>query len=145
MVRQAWPFLVDDKEIVRSAGGIVTRDHPLEILLVHNAKHNEWTLPKGHVEEGESLEETALREVLEESACLCSLGEKLATLRYLDRSGKPKEVHFWKMDLVESRRFTANDEIDDIRWLAFAKAKRTLTFKTDKLLLKRAFGGREED
>ena len=89
--------------MILAAGGIVERATPagIEILLVHRARYSddEWSLPKGKVETGESLEETAVREVREETGCEIRLGEFLGATHY-DVSGKPKEVSFWRMSLM---------------------------------------------
>src|SRR3977135_2306391 len=91
-------------DTIRAAGGVIERAGPdgVEILLGHRTRYSddEWSLPKGKVEAGESLEETAVREVREETGCEVRVGEFLAVTRY-DVSGKPKEVHYWRMALVE--------------------------------------------
>ena len=64
------------KEVLRepTAGGVVYRKNPktkgVEILLIQDAK-DRWTVPKGHIEEGESAKETAAREITEETGLKC--------------------------------------------------------------------------
>lgn len=142
MKRTGWPFLVDDSQIILSAGGIVSRTlekSPLQIVLVHRTRHNDWSLPKGRLEPGEVIADAALREVREETACECEIEKALPTVRYMDRNGKPKEVRFWRMKLIVARPFVPNGEIDDVRWLTLEESDTVLTYKTDRLLLKYTF------
>ena len=85
--------------LVRAAGGVVTRgpDSALEVLVVHRPRYDDWSLPKGKVEPGETDEDAARREVEEETGYQCTLGEELATVRYIDRRGRDKQVRFWQM------------------------------------------------
>ena len=133
---------MDDKAIVRSAGGIVARkteNNRLQLLLIHRAKQNDWSFPKGRLELAETAEMAALREVLEETGCQCSLDRELPTLRYIDRHGHPKEVRYWLMTVVNEGPFTPNPEIDQIKWLTFLESFETLSYKMDRVLLKLAF------
>src|SRR5712691_8278291 len=109
------------KLMILAAGGVVERFGPggsVEILLVHRTRYsdNEWALPKGKVEPGESLEETAVREVWEETGCVVRLGEFLGSTRY-DVKGKPKEVSYWRMALVEQHPIQDTREVAALRWL----------------------------
>ena len=160
MKRKRWPLVMYNHEIVRSAGGVVFRIDPafrgaspnstfegvngtgegrLQVLLIHRKQHNDWSFPKGRVEQSETAEVTALREVLEESACQCTLEQELATVRYIDRNHKPKEVRFWKMIVEEEGVFVPNKEVDRIKWLTLLEAFAMLSYKTDRLLLKKTF------
>ena len=58
-----------------------------EVLVVHRPRYDDWSLPKGKGEPGERDEDTATREVEEETGYRCSLGEELTTVRYIDRRG----------------------------------------------------------
>ena len=132
--------------IVRAAGGVVTRPAPdggLEILVVHRPRYDDWSLPKGKAEPGEADEQTAVREVEEETGYQCTLGEELPTVRYQDRRGRDKQVRFWLMEVrpepngKESREpaWFPNDEVDERRWISAAVAATLLTYDTDRRLL----------
>ena len=122
---------------VRASGGAVLRAGPgrqLEILLVHRPSHRDWTLPKGKVEPGESEEDCALREVSEETGLECLLGPELGTTRYRDRRGRDKSARYWAMTALDGG-FVANDEVDEVRWVALPAAGRQLSYPGDRVIL----------
>jgi 8-oxo-dGTP pyrophosphatase MutT (NUDIX family) len=121
-------------EVVRAAGGVVRRQG--EIAVVHRPRYDDWSLPKGKLDPGESLEDAALREVAEETGLRCRLGRHLGSTEYLDRKGRRKVVDYWEME-AEAGSFTPNDEVDEIRWLSSEAAEELLTYSFDRELLNR--------
>jgi 8-oxo-dGTP diphosphatase len=121
---------------VRAAGGLVVRDGPggTEVAVVHRPRYDDWSLPKGKLEDGESFEEGALREVEEETGYRCGLGDELAAARYDDRKGRPKHVRYWLMR-VEGGAFEPNEEVDELHWLAPAEARSKLDYEHDRRLI----------
>jgi 8-oxo-dGTP diphosphatase len=120
------------------AGGAVCWkmiDGTVSILLVHRTTHNDVSLPKGKVDPGETLPETAKREIREETGLEVTLGAYLGRVDYLVPSNKPKEVHYWacEVDPGEAERapFESNDEIDALEWLSVKKALTRLTYTHD--------------
>jgi 8-oxo-dGTP diphosphatase len=127
--------------MIRAAGGIVVRtttEGP-EVLVVHRPRYDDWSFPKGKQDEGETDEETALREVYEETAVRATLGPALGEVRYRDQRGRPKVVRYWIMEPIDDhfppRR--ADDEVDLVRWCRPADAARLLTYAHDRALLDR--------
>jgi 8-oxo-dGTP diphosphatase len=118
--------------VVRAAGGVVVRDGRL--LLVHRPKYDDWTLPKGKCEPGESDEACAVREVEEETGLVCELGTELLSTHYTDSRGRPKRVRWWLMSPV-SGEFTPTNEVDEIRWLTREEAAALLSYGRDQALL----------
>jgi 8-oxo-dGTP diphosphatase len=118
--------------LVRAAGGLVVRDG--DVLLVHRPKYDDWTFPKGKAEDGETDEECALREVLEETGLRCELGSEVGTTEYVDSRGRPKRVRWWLMDPAGGA-FTPTEEVDEVRWLAPADAAGLLSYERDLTLL----------
>jgi 8-oxo-dGTP pyrophosphatase MutT (NUDIX family) len=118
---------------VRAAGGIVVRDE--DVLVVHRPKYDDWTFPKGKAEEGESDEDCALREVHEETGLRCALEEELGATHYVDAKGRPKRVRWWRMRPLADDGFTANDEVDELRWVDRDVASDLLTYPRDRALL----------
>ena len=118
--------------LVRAAGGVVVRDGRL--LLVHRPKYDDWTLPKGKCEPGESDEACAVREVEEETGLVCELGTELLSTHYTDSRGRPKRVRWWLMSPV-SGEFTPTNEVDEIRWLTREEAAALLSYRRDQALL----------
>ena len=123
-------------DVVRAAGGVVWRTGPEgpEVLVVHRPKYDDWSLPKGKLDEGERHDAAALREVEEETGYRCELGEELPSTAYHDRFGRPKTVRYWAMQ-VRSGAFAPNREVDEIRWLPRAEASALLSYDRDRTIL----------
>lgn len=120
------------KKRVEAAGGVVVRDG--EVLLVHRPRYDDWTLPKGKLDPGESFEDGALREVWEETGLSCSLLDELSSTEYRDNKDRPKIVRYWLME-IEAGEFEPNDEVDEVRWVALADAAAELTYDRDRGVL----------
>ena len=123
-------------EVVQAAGGLVVRRHAgeLEIVVVHRPAHQDWSFPKGKLEEGETFELAALREVREETGMFCRLVRFVGHTEYVDRKGRPKAVAYWVMS-AEGGFFTPNDEVDELRWLTLDGAGRLLSYPRDRELV----------
>ena len=121
-------------ELVKAAGGLVLRDGL--VALVHRPRYDDWTLPKGKLDPGESFEDAALREVEEETGLRCRLGSELASVRYRDNRGRPKLVRYWVMQVEADPGFEPNDEVDELRWVALADAEGVLSYPRDVELVR---------
>src|SRR5215217_3282948 len=96
---------------VRAAGGAVVHDG--RVAVVHRPRYDDWSLPKGKLDDGEGWEDAALREVLEETGLRVRLLEELPSTHYEDRKGRPKTVRYWRMEPEGApESFVANDEVD---------------------------------
>ena len=118
--------------VVRAAGGIVVRDG--SVLLVHRPKYDDWSFPKGKLEDDESWEDGAVREVAEETGLRCTLGAFVGSTRYFVPQG-PKAVRYYRMSCDGEPR--AQNEVDDVRWVPFPEASALLTHERDRRLLER--------
>lgn len=124
--------------VVRAAGGMVWRNGVsagVEVVVVHRPKYDDWSLPKGKCDPGESDEECALREVEEETGYRCRLGPELSAASYADRKGRPKRVRYWAMTLLDDDDFVPNSEVDTLRWCNEAEAVRLLSYDVDRRVL----------
>jgi 8-oxo-dGTP diphosphatase len=123
-------------EVVRAAGGLIVRRQAgaLEIAVVHRPVHQDWSYPKGKLEEGETFEDAAQREVLEETGLVCRLLRFVGHTDYIDRKGRPKVVAYWVMSPVAGT-FASNEEVDELRWVDVATAKEILSYERDREIL----------
>jgi len=119
---------------VLAAGGLVRRDG--KIAVVHRPRYDDWSLPKGKLDEGEDFEEAALREVREETGLVCRIERHLGDTSYHDRKDRPKLVRYFEMS-CESGEFAANEEVDELRWLTPGEATDLLTYDFDRELVGR--------
>jgi 8-oxo-dGTP diphosphatase len=122
----------EESREVRAAGGVLVRDGRL--LVVHRPKFDDWSLPKGKLEDGESWEDAALREVEEETGLSCELGEELPSVCYHDGKGRPKRVRYWRMTGGDGV-FEPNAEVDEARWVSRGEALELLTYPYDRELV----------
>jgi 8-oxo-dGTP diphosphatase len=123
--------------MVFAAGGLVWRDAE-QIAVVHRPRYDDWSLPKGKLEPGELLPETAVREVEEETGFAVRRGSYAGRYQYEVSEG-PKTVYVWHMSVVEDRgRPDDEDEVDELVWLAVSDALDRLTYAHERDLLRRA-------
>ncbi len=99
---------------------------------MHRPRYDDWSLPKGKADPGESDEACALREVLEETGLTCRLGRELPSTRYRDNKNRDKLVRYWAMEPIADDGFTPNAEIDELRWLPVPEALRLLSYGHDR-------------
>ena len=126
--------------LVQAAGGLVWREHKgeWEVLLVHRPRYDDWSFPKGKADPGETAEQTARREVEEETGLACTLDAPAGEVRYVDSKGRPKIVRYWHMTPDdEGHFFTPNDEVDELLWCHPADAEARLTYDHDRKLFRR--------
>jgi 8-oxo-dGTP diphosphatase len=132
---------VSDSRLVRAAGGVVVRLAPggsEEVLLVHRPRYDDWSLPKGKLDRGESFEAAAVREVEEETGLRCRLGREIGETRYTDSRGRPKVVRYWRMEPDgAASAFVPNAEVDELQWVPLPQAVRLLSYVHDRELLER--------
>ena len=102
---------------------------------MHRPHYDDWSLPKGKLDPGESFEDAALREVEEEVGLVCELENELPSVTYTDNKGRPKIVRWWAMQVVDDHGFEPNDEVDQMRWLPIDEALALLSYPTDKATL----------
>ncbi|WP_026328773.1 NUDIX hydrolase [Streptomyces sulphureus] len=107
----------------------------IELALVHRPRYDDWSFPKGHLEDEEQDDplRAALREVLEETGFTCEPDAPLTTQRY--RVGpRPKEVYYWAAE-ASGGIFVPNEEVDRLVWLPPAEARAQLTHEQDRELV----------
>ncbi len=131
-----------DLDIVSAAGAVVLdiRKGDPYVLLVHRPRYDDWTLPKGKLDPGETARAAAVREVEEESSVPVRLGPPLADQVYPVQGGV-KVVHWWVGHVAGDHDVSAyepNQEIGDVRWLRADKADGALTYDRDRVALAEA-------
>lgn len=127
-----------------SAGGVVYRpgENGLDVLLLET-RGGVWGLPKGTPDNGESIEQTALREVREETGLEVALEDKIGTIEYWFahpsvRTRYHKRVHFWLMRPTGGDVSAHDDEHITVAWFPFGEALRRVTHSNSAETLQRA-------
>jgi 8-oxo-dGTP pyrophosphatase MutT (NUDIX family) len=135
-------------KLVRVAGGIVWREMAAgaRIAVVHRARRDDWSLPKGRLEPGETWQQAARREIAEETGCDVRLDGFAGAKLYADRS-EPKLVLYWHARVAGVGAVSLAGEVDEVAWLSRREALDRLDHESDRVLLVRALariGGPEE-
>jgi len=128
--------LAEEPRLIPAAGGALWRrsaDGALETALVHRAKYDDWSLPKGKLDAGEHALAAAVREVGEETGLEVVVGRRSVQTRYETRHG-PKRVDYWVMQVVGGG-FEPNDEVDELRWLPVPEAVGQVSHDHDRAVL----------
>ena len=133
-----------NRKITYAAGGVVWRDTPQgrEILLILRPKYQDWTLPKGHIESGESWDAAAQREVKEETGYDTVITSFAGFTSYNVKS-KPKVVFYWHMEPEGESVFEPNHEVSHFEWFSALEAIDRLTYDKDKELLLRLINDKD--
>ncbi|SMD02194.1 8-oxo-dGTP diphosphatase [Lentzea albidocapillata] len=121
--------------MIKAAGAVLWReaDGDVEVAVVHRQRYDDWSLPKGKLDHGETIPACAVREVEEETGFSCVLGRHLRQVSYSVKS-VPKTVDYYAAQAV-SGSFVPNEEVDLLRWLPIAEASELLTYEPDREVL----------
>jgi 8-oxo-(d)GTP phosphatase len=117
---------------VTAAGALPWRVNKdtLEVLLIHRPRYDDWSWPKGKIDDGETIPECAVREVQEEIGLSAPLGIPLPPIHYHVASGL-KVVHYWAVKVNGDRLVPDGKEVDSVMWCAPEKAARLLSNPSD--------------
>lgn len=120
----------------KSCGCIVMNDNEEVLLVLHNAGH--WGLPKGHMEEGETEVQTAIREVKEETNIDVTVNEKFRyTMEYSPKDDVWKEVVYFLAHNVNNQGEAQLEEVSQVKWFELNKAIEKITYDNSKELLRK--------
>ena len=131
---------------IPAAGGVLWRcaaeSGALEVALIHRDRYDDWSLPKGKIESGETAPVAAVREIEEETGYAAELGRWLVSLSYPVDAGT-KKVTYWAARALGGE-FTPNEEVDQLTWVPVADAIKRVKYPLDRKVLRR-FGKRPAD
>ncbi len=129
-----------------SSGGVVFRPNPCgtgwQIVAVQRARHDDWSLPKGHIEAGETREQTAIREIKEETGLDARILHPLGKVEYYFR--KPsgnlihKTVYHYLIEATSNELGKPNWEVSEARWVPLDEVQNLLTYEKDKQIVTKA-------
>ncbi len=122
---------------VYAAGAVCWRliDGKVHVLLIHRTVYGDVTIPKGKVDPGETLPQTAVREIAEETGLAVALGVPLGVSTYSLLNGREKIVHYWAAEIsagaIQHSTFVPNGEVAAIEWVTIKKARTYLSYTPD--------------
>lgn len=127
-----------------SAGGVVYRhvNGGYQVAVVNRARHTDWSLPKGHIEKGETREQAALREVKEETGLDARIVGDLGEIIYFFRRPKGalvrKSVYHYLLEATSQQLGGPNWEVSETRWVPIDQAHSLLTYQNDRGVVAKA-------
>jgi 8-oxo-(d)GTP phosphatase len=137
--KETSPDAAPASKAVLAAGAVLWRSNgdsaTPEVAIIHRPRYDDWSLPKGKVDHGETEPVTAVREVHEETGYTSHLGRRLTAVSYPVEQGI-KKVRYWAARRVEGE-FAPNAEVDELKWLPIAEALKQLGYPHDRKVLRR--------
>jgi 8-oxo-(d)GTP phosphatase len=129
---------------IRAAGAVLWRPGGggAQIAVIHRPKYDDWSFPKGKLNQGEHVLLAAVREVAEETGLPVTLGRRLGPERYV-ADGVPKRVDYWAATTEGDgpEAFTPNSEVDELSWLPASAAAARLSYRRDDDMLRECLSG----
>ena len=128
----------------KSCGAIVINKNNIIFLVHHNAGH--WDFPKGHIENGETEEQTAIREVKEETNIDIIINNKYRyTTSYSPKENVMKEVVYFLAQNIDEDKKPQLEEVSEVKWFTLEEAMNTITYENSKEILNKLKKDIEEE
>jgi len=130
-------------EIRTSAGGVIFKKekNDITVALILRNEGKVWCLPKGLIDEGETSEETALREIKEETGLNGQILGKIDSIDYwftFENTKIHKTVHFYLVKHLGGNTKDHDSEVEDVKWFAIDNAIETLTYENEIKIMRKA-------
>lgn len=132
-------------KVAVSSGGVIYRESQgsVEVAITTKANRRVWCLPKGLVEQGESLEETAIREVAEETGLTGEIESKIDQIDYWfywkrEATRYHKFVHFYLLKYLEGNPEDHDHEVEEVHWVPLPEAAAKLSYDSEREVMKKA-------
>ena len=119
----------------KSCGAVVSRmtENGREILLIRHMNGGHWAFPKGHVEKDETEEQTARREILEETGLIVELDTTFRTVvTYSPKPGVMKDVVYFAAEVTGGTAQRQVEEVSDMRWVLLSECDAYISYDNDK-------------
>lgn len=122
---------------VVAAGAILWRIDrgELKVAIIHRARYDDWSWPKGKLDKGETIPQAAVREIREETGLKVTLGIPLAEINYKLDNGSNKRVHYWAAHVsnkaLAASKFKPSEEVAKVDWKTPKQAARLLSYQFD--------------
>jgi 8-oxo-dGTP diphosphatase len=123
---------------VVAAGAILWRIEKgdLKVAIIHRARYDDWSWPKGKLDKGETIAEAAVREIREETGLRVALGVPLAEIHYSLPNGSDKEVYYWAARVSDKAladsNFKPSEEVAKVDWKTPQQARKLLSYEFDQ-------------
>jgi 8-oxo-dGTP diphosphatase len=124
--------------MIKAAGAVLWREETpfeLEVLLVHRPQYDDWSFPKGKIDDEESSIAASFREVKEETGYSAIFSQYLGSSSYKVGDTKKKVKYWMAQALPHANPFTPNEEVDKIEWVSIKEARHFLTHDEDREIL----------
>lgn len=127
---------MSNNEFIKAAGALLWRCSATgyEIAVIHRRRYDDWTLPKGKLEPGESWRDAALREVREETGYRAEILGFAGALAYQTEAG-PKVVRFWHMKAIAELGVKLDNEVAEVFWMTPKLARSRLQYPLEQALV----------
>jgi 8-oxo-dGTP diphosphatase len=128
---------------IYAAGALLWREvgNKLTVAVIHRARYDDWSFPKGKQDPGENLPQTAVREIREETGLSIKLGVRLKVVHYTVGDNIPKEVHYWAARVSDAAlaksKFKPSEEVAKVEWKTPEEVRGLLTYDFDREVLDR--------
>lgn len=118
---------------LQKAGGILLRTNALgerELFVIHRPRYDDWSLPKGHIDEGESPEDAAIREIREETGMQCHVETDLPDYIYQLPDGTNSVVKMFMCETIDDKQTFApeDSEVDTGQWMSVEEAVECISY-----------------
>lgn len=120
------------EQLTEKAGGIIVRHNnsgETEIYLIHRPRYDDWSVPKGHIDEGEKPLHAAIREAAEETGFHCSVERELPPYFYTTPEGENVVVYFFEMKMIDDL-VTKDNEADRGEWKQVSEAVQIISYQS---------------
>jgi 8-oxo-dGTP diphosphatase len=132
--KAAWEKIMARAPVLAAGGIVLRQERPPRIAVVRLRKRDEWVLPKGKLDDGETARAAAEREVLEETGHQVHVHEFLGTLVY-ESGGRFKVVHYWRMEARGGQVHELMSDVREVDWLPLDAAVERLSRSYERAFL----------